>query len=728
MELKKGRKYSYSLIGDSLTPADLVGQQALMLNKAAKAGASIAPGFVISGNAFDDFLVANDLVDGIIEQINNMSSEDDSTIDKGSQIIKSKIQSGVMPGIVLEEIIKSYGALTNFSDEYVMLSPSVLNGDLDASKFRQNLAEPVVAQGQDQIIKAVLDLWADLFSADAIKNRLDREYEGSLTQPILVQRFSNVEISGVAYNFDMSNQVPSFMTVTANLGISSRENLPPHHSAEATTNFLQNLQSDFYLVDKGSGMLVNQLLNAQKFMQVKSNDTAGRPLIRVKISKLWSERQKLDEIQLRKLLLLLERLSDIGSKWEAEWVFESGEFSLIRITELDLASIHSLPHFNWPNGGGSATRPGAEGSVRFKLNFEPKLPGQKGDVASKDEDASTEQKKGVKSFDLSKSRTKPVPSADMLTNLVSAGESAAKSAPADKSLPEVVIPEVDATEREDKAEAVKKMLPEIKAVTELWWDRYVPTSELKVFVNNIDALGIITVPAVVMQIGEDVSKLKTSQKLQKQVCEFLAHYLVALTPKPLILGIDLAADIDVQVQIFTQLRNLYGHRNFWVVLPELERPQQIAEYKKMLTVNGFRRTGNFKVFQLISQPLYLLGLDKLLEQGIDGVVLDLDALLLHGTGQRVAASSALDGENKEIFLNSILAALTKKSKLKLFTVIKTNSEQLLDECLLPLLEIGVNGLVYPWPDVYEFKQNLAEKETHILTKSLKKIKNKLNKL
>jgi hypothetical protein len=224
---------------------------------------------------------------------------------------------------------------------------------------------------------------------------------------------------------------------------------------------------------------------------------------------------------------------------------------------------------------------------------------------------------------------------------------------------------------------------------------------------------------------EEMVNFQRSQNLQKAISDYLAAFLVAIGPKKALIEIDSELDIDVQIKILSQLKGLYGHANFWVLLPEVDALSQIPDYKRMLTANGFRRSGNFKILQKITQPLFFSSLGKIREQGIDGMLIESDSLLENCLGfdfSKVKDEKRL--ENLNLFKDYIVEELKKTSTNDNYLIFKSSSLTFTDKILSDLLDLNVNAIHYPGTELLSFKEKLAEKENDHLTQSLKQVKKK----
>lgn len=690
------KKYCFTIRTDRFAANDLVGEKALAYQKLQANNLNLVPSFVVSGFAFDDFIVANDLVTEIVNAIEAMAATPEKTNELSAKVQQLILQAEV-PAAMQKQISEAYNQLGSPENTYLEVKQSALNSDLDIT-FRGVAPLKHNAKGLTELLTAIKQTWAQLFDPICVEYRQTSGYEGNLSQPVLVQKVLNPEVSGLLFNFELGSGAETLATVIANLGVSKQDALPalPRYKQPATTTKLGNNESDYYELNKAGQKVLKQLNQVQKFMQIRSRPGAATLLTEVKISKVWSERPKLTEEQLKKLTSILNLIDKHqASKFVCEWVYESGQYTLVDFTALTEELASHYPPIHWP-----------EPKQTGKISLTKKITESEASNEAKLQSATP-----TEPVVLPEPEPTPTPKAEALNYLKQQQQDI----------------ELSPKQRADKAKSVKEMVPEIKTVTEVWWDVKIDVSELKVFLNNIEGYGIFTISQVAAELNasENVGRLKELKSLQKQICEYLATYLTAISPKPVFLQFERELNFEAQVDIISQLRNLYGHKNIWAIMPELRDLEEIAYFKKILASNGFRRTNVFQVFQLVSQPLYLANLTELVNQNIDGIVLDVDQIYQNLIGSKVENNPI--ASNYELLLNFLIDNLIEKSQTKLFTYLKTSSSSLLDKLLGEMLENGINGIIYQGEDLFDFKQKLTEQETHILTKSLKRIKKSLTR-
>src|SRR3989338_6512674 len=125
--LGKKKQYVITITQTSDEVNELVGKLALELNQMQQLGVSILSGLVVTYTAFDDFLVANDLVSFIAPRINDLNYNDEFTVKKASEEIRQIIASSVVPDMVKNPILKAYAGLSGFIESFVSVQASPID-------------------------------------------------------------------------------------------------------------------------------------------------------------------------------------------------------------------------------------------------------------------------------------------------------------------------------------------------------------------------------------------------------------------------------------------------------------------------------------------------------------------------------------------------------------------------------------------------------------------------
>jgi len=87
----------------------------------------------------------------------------------------------------------------------------------------------------------------------------------------------------------------------------------------------------------------------------------------------------------------------------------------------------------------------------------------------------------------------------------------------------------------------------------------------------------------------------------------------------------------LECQAIKKVRNDYGLKNLWVMLPFVRTVEEFSNAKRIMEEEGLRRTADFKLWIMVEVPSTCFLVDKFIEEGIDGISFgtnDLTMLIL----------------------------------------------------------------------------------------------------
>lgn len=310
--LDQQKQYIVNLANLGNAKVEFVGELAMFTRSQLEKGITLPVGFVITTIAFDDFLLANDLVDQIGPLINSIDYTNIDNVKKTSEIIKQAFAKATMPDLIKGPLKKAYSGLSGFSEVAINLKVSAINDDLRLS-VKGGSDHFFGITGFDSLVEHVKEVWADFFSTNALLYRGKIGYEGFLTEAIVVQKLIHAEVSGKIYTINPTDNDPAVMEVQAFWGLDDGE-------------ILNEIVPDSYFIDKRTGDVIEKKVVSQDYMIVrKSKSDPSEPYLKVRISPVWQKRAKLDDRQLYLLFDYASRISQLKDKpQEISWCLESG--------------------------------------------------------------------------------------------------------------------------------------------------------------------------------------------------------------------------------------------------------------------------------------------------------------------------------------------------------------------------------------------------------------------
>ena len=104
----------------------------------------------------------------------------------------------------------------------------------------------------------------------------------------------------------------------------------------------------------------------------------------------------------------------------------------------------------------------------------------------------------------------------------------------------------------------------------------------------------------------------------------------------------------LECKAIKKVREEYGLKNVWVMVPFVRRVEELIQAKKIMEEEGLRRSSDFKVWIMVEVPSTVLLIDKFIEAGIDGVSFgtnDLTMLILGIDRDDAAVQEIYDERN-----------------------------------------------------------------------------------
>ena len=213
---------------DSLRLSDRpsVGGKCANLGELVSAGIPVPNGFAVTVEAFEAFESLNDLQEhirsGLIDQVDVTNSAALRQVHKEASEL---IHAGNMPERLEHEVRNAYAKLCRLSgrdDLPVAVRSSAVAEDGDASSFAGQQETYLWVIGADDVVMAIRDCWASLFTPQAVayREKLDEDRRRDATRiSVAVQEMVDAKVSGVAFTVSPRTGDPSVVAVNASWGL-----------------------------------------------------------------------------------------------------------------------------------------------------------------------------------------------------------------------------------------------------------------------------------------------------------------------------------------------------------------------------------------------------------------------------------------------------------------------------------------------------------------------------
>lgn len=277
------------------------------------AGFSIPNGFVVSANAFEQYLEDTDLSVEIKSALGKVNAEDMESVERASEVIRHLIKRTNMNLDVEKAILTEFG---NLKARFVAVRSSATAEDSKIDSWAGEL-ESYLNTTEKTLIENVKKCWMSLFTPRAIFYRFARKLEKQkISVAVVVQEMVESEISGVAFSVHPVTKDHNQMIIEAGFGL-----------GEAIV--LGKITPDSYVVNKDDGEIVDINVSEQEKMVVKGGDNGNIKDISVPSSK--KNRQKLNNKEIVHLSRIVKKIEQhYSSPQDVEWAYKGGEFYIVQ--------------------------------------------------------------------------------------------------------------------------------------------------------------------------------------------------------------------------------------------------------------------------------------------------------------------------------------------------------------------------------------------------------------
>jgi pyruvate,water dikinase len=190
-----------------------------MISKLSKLEVQVPPGFAITTIGFSSFLRYNQLNTRIQESIQQIDYDDLSSLQRTGEYIRSMIRDGDFPPNLRHEIINNYEQLQDGKLIPCAVRSSSTAEDLQDASFAGQQETYLNVRGIDDILVAIKDCFASLYTDRAISYRHTIKYEGELSISVGVQVMVESYCSGVAFSIDPDSGFRNVIVINASWGL-----------------------------------------------------------------------------------------------------------------------------------------------------------------------------------------------------------------------------------------------------------------------------------------------------------------------------------------------------------------------------------------------------------------------------------------------------------------------------------------------------------------------------
>jgi len=678
----------------------LVGGKGANLGEMTNARIPVPPGFIVTANAYYDFLQRSKIADKIGKLLEPLDVNDSKQLQQVAKEAKEIILNAPMPPELAKEIQEAY---IKMGRGLVAVRSSATAEDLPTASFAGQQTTFLNVQGEEEVVAAVQECWASLFRPRAIFYREQQGFDHlEVGIAVPVQRMVQSEASGVMFTLEPVSNDTSKIAIEAGYGL-----------GEAIVS--GSVTPDTYIVDKDELRIASKQIGKQKWQIIRN--TAGddqQPNIKVSLPPALQAQQKLADDDIIALAKLGKHIEDLYQfPQDIEWAKEDKEIFIVQTrpvtTIKEGAAVGAAPEITAPVLlSGAPASPGvASGPVRIVSEASLIDTVKTGDIlvtemttpdfvpAMKRAAAIVTDRGGRTAHAAIVSRELGIPcivGTEQATSTLKDGQVITVDGSTGKVYEGKVAETVAAG-----APAVPKK--KIKTKTRVYVNLAEPEAADKVAARDVDGVGLLRAEFIIAGIGEHPNYMISQNRGQEfvdKLAQGLTIFAKAFNPRPVVyrtndfktneyralkggeqyeaveenpmLGYRGASryitDIEVfklELEAIKKVRQKYP--NLWVMIPFVRTVDELARTVKIMESEGLKRAKDFKLWMMAEVPSNFILLEKFIEVGIDGISIgsnDLTQLILGIDRDSEKLADTFDERNEAVMI--ALERLIKVSK------------------------------------------------------------------
>lgn len=301
-----------------------------MIRDLKEEGVRVPGGFATTADAYREFLRANDLDDGLKEQLGKLQ-QDQQSLEETGKAIRQMIRRGEFPEAIATAIRDAYRELSrrNKTKQVAVAARSSATAeDLPEASFAGQQETFLNVTGEDGLLEACRNCYASLFTDRAITYREQRGFDHlKVALSVGVQKMVRADKAGagVMFSLDTETGFPRVVVINAAWGLG--ENV-----VQGSINPDEYRVFKPLLEDKSLVPIVDKSLGAkeQKMVYAKQGNETTKNVNTPKKQRLQFVLEDDEILQLARWACAIER--HYGKPMDMEWAKdgESGELYIVQ--------------------------------------------------------------------------------------------------------------------------------------------------------------------------------------------------------------------------------------------------------------------------------------------------------------------------------------------------------------------------------------------------------------
>jgi len=673
------------------------------LGEMTAAGFPVPPGFVVSSGVYFNFVQANGINKKIVELTKDLDVQDTNKLNEVSAAIKDAIMKGKVSGDIESDVISAYNQLcgatipTEQQEVYVAVRSSATAEDLPEASFAGQQETFLNVKGAKGTMEAVQKCWASLYEPRAIYYRQEKGFEHvKVGLAAIVQIMVQSERAGVMFTVEPVSNDRNLITIEGAFGLGE-------------TVVSGSLTPDRYIVDKKTLDIVEKNVAKQDWMLTKVKGKNEK----VNVKSEFREKQKLtdDEIvHLAKFGRDIERHYDFPQ--DIEWATSGGEMYIVQsrpITTLDKKGgkpaakkgVGEVSNAEIITRGLAASPGVASGPVKIIASSKEIGSMEEGtilvtDMTTPDFVPAMKKALGIITNSGGMTAHAAIVSREMGIPCIVGTKNATEvlkdgmMVTMDAHIGLVYEGEVDLGDKEESGGGpVAGGQSVLTTGTKIYVNLAEKDLASKISKYDVDGVGLLRAEFMMADIGEHprlVIEEGREDEYVDKLADGLRTFAGAFFPRPVVyrtndfktneyknlkggekyeseeanpmMGYRGCARYIAEPEVFKlelraikKVREEFGLKNLWVMLPFVRRIGELRAIKEMLQDVGIYRTRDFQLWIMVEVPSTVIQIDEFCKEGIDGVSIgsnDLTQLTLGIDRDNETLAEGFDERNRAV--------------------------------------------------------------------------------
>src|SRR3989338_6817751 len=289
-------------------------------------GIPVPGGFAVTAQCYGEYFTKTGLQPNILSLLKSLDPENNDQLQAVSRQIAALFAATPIPADMAEEIMESYELLgasrknahdfVSGMEEFVAVRSSATAEDLPTASFAGQQATFLNVKGKKNVLIAVRDCWASLFTARAIYYRTKNEFDHSkVLISAIVQKMVNSERSGIMFTINPATNESSEIVIEGIYGL-----------GEMIVG--GEVNPDLFIVDKNSREIKKTEIRKQEYGLFRSANGGNE---KIKIAVPQQERQKITDAQVKELARICKKLEEhYGLPQDVEWAVEQDQVMIVQ--------------------------------------------------------------------------------------------------------------------------------------------------------------------------------------------------------------------------------------------------------------------------------------------------------------------------------------------------------------------------------------------------------------